>query len=100
MDFYEEFKNIKLDVIFCLDEFDNSALRLDNIHTDGSSVVNCMPYENIEQHVKHFHIEDLTHQVLESRDSLIDSDQESLASIGQWDKIIFVEHFPKISHQH
>jgi hypothetical protein len=48
------------------------------------------PYETVEQHPKHFNLEDLTHQVLANRDSMIGSDQESLEKIGRWGKNNFI----------
>ena len=44
------------------------------------------PCEIVEEHTKHFTLEDLTHQVLDNRHSPIGSDQKSLEKIGRWGK--------------
>ncbi|CAF4312561.1 unnamed protein product, partial [Rotaria sordida] len=62
----------------------DSIPRLDNIRTGALSVIIDTPCETIEQHTKHVNIEDLTHQVLANRDSIIGSNKESLEKIGRW----------------
>ncbi|CAF2887874.1 unnamed protein product [Rotaria sp. Silwood2] len=62
----------------------DSIPRLDNIRSGTLSTIIDTPYETIEQHTKHVNIEDLTHQVLDNRNSTIGSDQESLEKIGRW----------------
>ncbi|CAF0749457.1 unnamed protein product [Rotaria sordida] len=63
---------------------EDSIPRLDNIRTGALSVIIDTPCETIEQHTKHVNIEDLTHQVLANRDSIIGSNKESLEKIGRW----------------
>ncbi|CAF1197482.1 unnamed protein product [Adineta steineri] len=58
--------------------------RFDNIRSGGLSSIVETPYENLEQLTKKFNIDDLTHQVLDNRDSTIGSDQVSLDKIGRW----------------
>ncbi|CAF4249202.1 unnamed protein product, partial [Rotaria magnacalcarata] len=62
----------------------DSNPRLDTIRSSALSLLVDTPYENIERHTRNVSIEDLTHQVLDNRDSTIGSDQESLEKIGRW----------------
>ncbi len=57
---------------------------MDKIHSGGISLNIETSYENIAQYTKNSNIEDLTHQVLDNRDSMIGSNQESLEKIGRW----------------
>ena len=62
-----------------------------------SAVIMDTPCEIVEEHTKHFTIEDLTHQVLGNRDSSIGSDQESLEKIGRWGECnSFVSLFSRV----
>ncbi|CAF3427065.1 unnamed protein product [Rotaria sp. Silwood1] len=63
---------------------DDLISRFDNIRSGALSAIIDTPYETIEQHTKHVNIEDLTHQVLDNRNSTIGSDQESLEKVGRW----------------
>ncbi len=65
-------------------EFKNHPLRLDNIHSGGISSSIETSYENLAEYPKNSNLEDLTHQVLDNRDSTIGINQESLEKIGRW----------------
>ncbi|UJR23006.1 hypothetical protein I4U23_026032 [Adineta vaga] len=58
--------------------------RFDRIHSGSIASLVDTPYETVEHHTKNFNIDDLTHQVLDNRDSTIGSNQASLERIGQW----------------
>ncbi|CAF1202196.1 unnamed protein product [Adineta steineri] len=66
------------------DASNNIISRFDNFRAGGLSSIVETPYENLEQLTKKFNIDDLTHQVLDNRDSTIGSDQVSLDKIGRW----------------
>ena len=71
-------------IIFLIDSSNNSILRLDDIHSNSLSMIIDTSYENVEHHTKYVCLEDLTHQILDNRDSTIGSNQESLEKIGRW----------------
>jgi hypothetical protein len=74
-------KELKKHLINDEDPPGDSVPRFDHIRPGGFSDTS---YENVDEHIKSFNIEDLTHQVLDNRDSAIGSDQESLEKIGRW----------------
>jgi hypothetical protein len=84
---YKQKKRQEFQKHLSVDSSTDSILRFDNIHSDTFSSTT---YENVEQHTKHFNIEDLTHQVLDNRDSTIGSDQKLLEKIGRWGKNSFI----------
>ena len=82
---------------FCLE----GLVRLDSI--DHASILerHC---QVIDTHTKRFSVDDLTHQVLDHRNSSLGSDSESLQKIGRWgknEKLSFVVQksiWPRIFH--
>ena len=76
----------KFSCSFSIDTLNDSGLRFDTINPgDFPSIVDT-PYENVERLKKNFTVEDLTHQVLDNRNSTIGADQGSLEKIGRWGK--------------
>lgn len=73
-------------MFFVTEKPSKSMPRLDIIQSGAISLQAETCDEYVEQRVKKFNVDDLTHQVLDNRNSAIGSNQESLEKIGRWGK--------------